>query len=531
MRALSIFIFFLSFMASAQLDTIFYNRLMDTAVGEKLIITFKSRTTGRIDTNRLLTGRWIAYDSMGTPLMESTYKASRKKQTSLKEGLELFLDPKTGDTLLLRNYKNGNIVDQLGVKPAIIVIDNSVLHVYKDFSSYTVAEYQKVYKGRADFTTLWKSSIEDPKDILGDTAYLNLEQRTGDPSLLQPASFSTKATYNYVSNPEFEHHPQAYFSIMSFTSQLSNWYVASVSPDLYLSSVGALSGNSFVGIRVFSLRKDIEYLQNRLRAPLIKDSTYCFSAYLRLSPGSKYATNAFGFLLSKELQQINTDDVLTIRPSKHLNTQILNYKTRWMKVQCLYKAKGGERFLTLGSFQNHKELELIEVPGKVHESYYYIDDVSLVPIAQEEDCLCNFADNRKPARSVDTISININSTPFDTLKVGEKLILDNIHFANDESRLLAESYKTLFEVLTFMRNYEKAKVEISGHTSSVGGNRHNMVLSERRAQAVLKFLVNNGIDTERIETVGYGPNMPIADNETLEGQRENRRVEFKLLKK
>jgi len=73
-----------------------------------------------------------------------------------------------------------------------------------------------------------------------------------------PASFSTKAEYNYISNPEFEKHPSAYFSIMSFEDQVSDWSVASISPDFYLSKVGALSGNSYVGIRVFSLRKDID---------------------------------------------------------------------------------------------------------------------------------------------------------------------------------------------------------------------------------------------------------------------------------
>jgi outer membrane protein OmpA-like peptidoglycan-associated protein len=120
-------------------------------------------------------------------------------------------------------------------------------------------------------------------------------------------------------------------------------------------------------------------------------------------------------------------------------------------------------------------------------------------------------------------------TPFDTLKKGDKIVLDNIHFDNDESRLLAQSYKTLFEVLTYLQNNKSIKVEISGHTSSAGGLTHNMVLSSRRAQAVMKFLTNNGIESKRIVTEGFGPKFPIAENETETGQRENRRVEFRIL--
>ena len=509
-------------------DTIFYNKIASSFEGDNISITYKSRVTGMVDTTRLRDGLWTAYDSLGNKIYIRNYQASKRRGTSIKNGLEMYFDPHTGDTLMYRNYYKGSLQEQLGTKAAILAVDNTVFHIYKDFGSFTVAEYKLKYNGRVDFTTIWKSSIEDPRDILNDKSYLEFEKELGDPSLLEPPSFSTKAEYNYVSNPEFENHPGAYFSIMSFTNQVAKWSVASISPDFYLSNVGALSGNSFAGIRVFSLRKDIEYIQNELRDTLVKDSIYCFSAYLRLSPGSRYASNAFGFLVSTEKQFINTDEVLTVRPSKHLKTQVLNYKTDWMKVQCTYKAKGGERYLTLGSFQNHKELKLEEVPGKVHESYYYIDDVSLVPIAKEEDCACNFADTRVADEPTDSFVLK-TTTPFDTLKKGDNVVLDNIHFDNDESRLLPQSYSTLFEVLTFMKNNGKVKVEISGHTSNTGGLTHNMVLSSRRAISVRKFLTKNGISEERIVTEGYGPKFPIADNETKEGQRENRRVEFRIL--
>ena len=148
----------------------------------------------------------------------------------------MYFDPQTGDTLMYRNYYKGSVQEQLGTKAAILAVDNTVFHIYKDFGSFTVAEYKLKYNGRVDFTTIWKSSIEDPRDILNDKSYLEFEKELGDPSLLEPPSFSTKAEYNYVSNPEFENHPGAYFSIMSFTNQVAKWSVASISPTAKLPS-------------------------------------------------------------------------------------------------------------------------------------------------------------------------------------------------------------------------------------------------------------------------------------------------------
>ncbi len=517
-------------------DSILYDDLVHEQIGEYVKIPFQSRMTGIEDTLYLKNGKWMSLDSFGNLLIESNYTVNKRKKKSTKNGLELYLNPDSGDTMLMRNYRQGAVAEQLALKAGILAIENTIYHIYKDFGSFTVAEYRQDYTGTSDFTSIWKSSIEDSTTIFLDTTYLRAEQEMGDPTLLQPPSFSTKAEYNYISNPEFEHHPQAYFSIMSFENQILDWSVASISPDLYLSPTAALSGNSYIGIRVFSLKKDIEYVQNRLRFPLEKDSTYCFSAYLKLSAGSQYASNAFGFLFSTEPVYIDTDQLLKVQPSKRLTTQILNYKTRWMKVQCTYKATGGERYITLGSFQNHKELKLVKVPGKSHESYYYIEDVSLVPISKDEDCECNFEDRRvfpldssKTELDSTVVETVENSTPFDTLKKGDRLILDNIHFENDEAVLLPESYATLVAVVQFMLANKKAKVEISGHTSSLGSLRHNYILSEKRTKSVLKFLLKNGVEEDRVKIAGYGPDYPIASDETPEGQKENRRVEFKVL--
>ncbi len=73
------------------------------------------------------------------------------------------------------------------------------------------------------------------------------------------------------------------------------------------------------------------------------------------------------------------------------------------------------------------------------------------------------------------------------------------------------------------------KIEISGHTDDKGSGEYNQKLSENRAKAVVDYLVENGINKERMQFKGVGETNPIATNETEEGQQLNRRIEFKIL--
>ena len=72
------------------------------------------------------------------------------------------------------------------------------------------------------------------------------------------------------------------------------------------------------------------------------------------------------------------------------------------------------------------------------------------------------------------------------------------------------------------------KAEVQGHTDNVGDAAKNKALSQKRADAVAKYLVSKGVDASRLTSVGYGSEMPIADNKTAAGKSKNRRVEFKL---
>ena len=72
-------------------------------------------------------------------------------------------------------------------------------------------------------------------------------------------------------------------------------------------------------------------------------------------------------------------------------------------------------------------------------------------------------------------------------------------------------------------------VEVAGHTDAKGDSEINLKLSQRRADVIAKYLVNHGVAAEKIVARGYGETQPIADNETADGRKANRRIEFRVL--
>lgn len=112
---------------------------------------------------------------------------------------------------------------------------------------------------------------------------------------------------------------------------------------------------------------------------------------------------------------------------------------------------------------------------------------------------------------------------------GSQLTLRNVFFDFDKATLRPESEVELREVVKLLMTYPKVRVEIQGHTDSIGTATYNLQLSQRRAEAVRDFLIANGIAAGRLVARGYGSSRPVADNRTEEGRALNRRTELVFL--
>ncbi|HJN75858.1 MAG TPA: OmpA family protein [Myxococcota bacterium] len=111
------------------------------------------------------------------------------------------------------------------------------------------------------------------------------------------------------------------------------------------------------------------------------------------------------------------------------------------------------------------------------------------------------------------------------------VIVDRVYFRTDKSTIKSVSYDILDEVAAVLvANPDIELVEIAGHTDSDGPQSTNLELSQRRAEAVVAYLVKEGVSADRLVAKGYGESTPIDSNSSSEGKANNRRVEFVILK-
>jgi outer membrane protein OmpA-like peptidoglycan-associated protein len=133
-------------------------------------------------------------------------------------------------------------------------------------------------------------------------------------------------------------------------------------------------------------------------------------------------------------------------------------------------------------------------------------------------------------RQMGTASVNrdFGLTP---LEVGATVQLQNVLFERGTTHMIGNSTEELQEVVRLMQENPNMEIELSGHTDNTGRPDLNLLLSQDRADAVKKYLVEQDIATERVIAKGYGGTRPIASNAVEEERRKNRRVEFTIIKK
>ena len=105
-----------------------------------------------------------------------------------------------------------------------------------------------------------------------------------------------------------------------------------------------------------------------------------------------------------------------------------------------------------------------------------------------------------------------------------------ILFDTGKASLKTETVSVFVDIIKILNEYPNAKFTVEGHTDSVGSEKLNQSLSEKRANSVREFLIKEGVATERLTAIGYGEAKPISTNKTRAGRADNRRVEINLVK-
>jgi outer membrane protein OmpA-like peptidoglycan-associated protein len=195
-------------------------------------------------------------------------------------------------------------------------------------------------------------------------------------------------------------------------------------------------------------------------------------------------------------------------------------------------AKGGEAFITIGEFNNFGDHQVKKITNSrkyrrkfnFNRAYYFIDDVAVV----ELDKVVTDTLPKITGKPLGNIRLGFD-TELGKVKQGQPVILKNIFFEFAKARLLPESFPELNKLVHLLKTYSSIKVRIMGHTDNVGTEARNLRLSDRRAQSVVAYLTQQGINAQRLTFKGFGESRPIDTNATKEGRQNNRRVEFVVL--
>ncbi len=123
----------------------------------------------------------------------------------------------------------------------------------------------------------------------------------------------------------------------------------------------------------------------------------------------------------------------------------------------------------------------------------------------------------------------INPEQIRALDVATALNMQIINFATASAEIPEANKPILDQAAALMKRAPQVQLTVKGHTDAVGNAEANKALSQKRAQAIMDYLVKQGVDPAQLQAVGYGSEQPVADNATDEGQFKNRRIEFEVL--
>lgn len=347
---------------------------------------------------------------------------------------------------------------------------------------------------------------------------------------------------NLVPNGSFEEH---YRCPGNFTQSLNDFYVkhwfsaSAGTPDHFdacsegeadvphnwAGVADAHTGNAYTGLYLWmdNHRNYREYLHVELTQQLIRDTLYEIEFHYKLSSYSKYSIDRIGLHLTDSAVSLKHDKVYCIVPvfSVVKDSALTKETGLWEEAKTYYKAKGGERFLMIGNFDDDVVTRFYKIqfrpaaePMLANSAYYYIDDVSVA---------AKFAKDQQAVAQMVPI-FDLNQT-----KENTNYVLKNINFEFNSFRLISSSFAELDRLADFLLMNPGLQIQVFGHTDDQGNDAYNLNLSRARAKNVSEYLSSVGVQKQRIEYFGLGKSKPLRSGSSEEIRAINRRVEIRFI--
>lgn len=223
------------------------------------------------------------------------------------------------------------------------------------------------------------------------------------------------------------------------------------------------------------------------------------------------------------------DDLTEIQDS--LSRYLINNPDKQLEITALYQndEKNESEFESLGLARAQAFQSMIEQEGIEAQQFLLKDSLAeKIPLSKDN----NFQEVFKfQIKDLDSPDI----APSDELTDEERALINAtqyiyFNFASSQASLAENKQKYFLVLAKYLKASPKARIEVSGHTDSIGTMERNLFFSSQRAEHIKLLLLQSGIPSEKVSVLAKGPSEPIADNSTEAGRSKNRRVEIKIKK-
>ena len=288
------------------------------------------------------------------------------------------------------------------------------------------------------------------------------------------------------------------------------------------------SGNSYAGFFAYRPTNNkpeesvAEYIEGELASPLKANEKYIVKLNVSLAECSTLALKKLEIYFSENKIKEKTVLLLKYNPQvvSHIN---INDTAKWVTIEETYIAKGNEKYLTIGCFNNGEKIKYDKVANSKAikdprgEAYYFIDDVSITP----EIAVKNGISENNASKVIDLPKNKVVKLEQQTIT--NKVI---IYFDSNKNELNKSSVHILDSIASFLLSAKDYQVSINGYCDNSGEESKNQSLSEKRANTISNYLKNKNIPKQFISAKGFSSNNPISNNNSEIGKAKNRRAEI-----
>lgn len=302
-----------------------------------------------------------------------------------------------------------------------------------------------------------------------------------------------------------------------------------------------MEGDNYAGFLAYSYKnkEPRSYLQVQLSQQLEAGKTYCITFHVSLADLSKFATNYIGAAITKNAISANNTDVLKVESqivSKKLTTYEQQYY--WTPICGVYKASGGEEFLTIGNFTPDEKLQIGKVKRprgftnpQLPDAYYFVDNVSVIETSIPNQCDCdsdpamknaevvnrNFSSDKNPAANkIEIIGSDGSPTNASTSQAPSNLEDMTIGFAA-KSYSIDDNVKKIDEIIAYLKANPKVKITLIGHIDK--SEKEIDKLDGKRVGAVYKYIVSKGIKADRLNREVKSDEEPVDVKDPMKNMR------------